>query len=79
MDYLIPGLLGFFTGAVIFGLTYQDVYPAISAIANLGSTTIPDLWNISPGLVIILFTVFGLFLFYLLERVGLRRKDKLVE
>ena len=34
LDYLIPGLLGFLAGAVIFGLTYQQVFPVISAIAN---------------------------------------------
>ena len=52
MDYIVPGLLGFLTGAVIYGLTYQTVFPAISAIANYGSVVIPDLWNLSPFLFI---------------------------
>jgi hypothetical protein len=75
MDYIVPGLLGFLTGAVIFGLTYQQIYPLISAIANYGNTTIPDLWNVSSFLFIVLFTLMALLLFYLIDRVGWQRKD----
>ncbi|HVU14086.1 MAG TPA: YeeE/YedE thiosulfate transporter family protein, partial [Phototrophicaceae bacterium] len=32
LDYLIPGILGFFVGAVIYGLTYPTVFPAISSV-----------------------------------------------
>ena len=31
LDYIVPGLLGFLTGAVIFGLTYQSFMPQISS------------------------------------------------
>jgi hypothetical protein len=71
---LIPGFLGFLTGAVIFGLTYQQVFPVISKIANVGNVVIPDLWNLSSFLVIAFFTLFAVFLFYLIDRVGLFRK-----
>ncbi len=77
MDYIVPGLLGFLTGAVIFGLTYQQVYPVISAIANYGNTTIPDLWNVSSFLFIVFFTLMALLLFYLIDRVGWQRKDSI--
>jgi hypothetical protein len=77
LDYLIPGMLGFLTGAILFGLTYEQVFPQIAAIANYGSTTIPDLWNLNPYLVVILFVLISLFLFYLIDRAGLQRKDKL--
>jgi len=73
---LIPGLLGFLTGAVIFGLTYEKVFPKISALANLGSVSLPELWNLNPYLVILLFTLISLFLFYLIDRSGLYRKKK---
>lgn len=63
-------------GAVVYGLTYQQVFPVISGIANLGNVVLPDLWKVSPFLFISLFTLITLFLFYLLERVGLRRKDR---
>ncbi|MCJ7434543.1 MAG: hypothetical protein MUO77_13740 [Anaerolineales bacterium] len=76
MDYIVPGLLGFLTGAVIYGLTYQQVFPAISAIANYGNVNMPDLWNINPFLFILVFTLMALLLFYLIDRVGWQRKDK---
>ncbi|MBI5962357.1 MAG: hypothetical protein HY863_02685 [Chloroflexi bacterium] len=68
--------MGFLTGAVIYGLTYQQVFPAISAIANYGGTTMPDLWNLSPFLTILVFALMSLLLFYLIDRVGWQRKEK---
>lgn len=76
MDYIVPGLLGFLTGAVIYGLTYQQVFPVISAIASFGNTTIPDLWNVNPFLFILMFALMSLLLFYLIDRVGWQRKEK---
>lgn len=71
----MPGLLGFLTGAVIYGLTYDQVFPKISAIANFGNAIIPDLWNVDPFLFITLFALISLLLFYLIDRAGLKRKD----
>jgi len=76
---LIPGFLGFLTGAVLFGLTYQQVFPQIQKIAKLGNVVMPDLWNIAPFLFILLFTLVTLLLFYLIDRAGLHRKDNSVE
>jgi len=73
---LIPGLLGFLVGAVIYGLTYQQVFPLISGIANYGNVVIPDLWNVSAFLFITLFTLISLLLFYLIDRAGMKRKEK---
>ena len=77
MDYLIPGLFGFLTGAVIFGLTYQQVFPKISAIANVGPVVMPDLWNVNAILFTVVFTLMSLLLFYLIDRAGLYRKKSL--
>jgi hypothetical protein len=74
LDYIIPGFLGFLVGAAIFGLTYQQVFPQISALANVGSTVLPDLWNLNPYLVVLLFGLISGFLFYLIDRAGLHRK-----
>ena len=63
-------------GAVLFGLTYQTVFPPIVKIANLGNVTLPALWGLDPMLVVAVFTVIVLLLFYFLEH-GLQRKDKL--
>lgn len=76
MDYIVPGLLGFLTGAFIYGLTYQQVFPKVSAIANYGNSIIPDLWNVSPFLFILMFSLMALLLFYLIDRVGWQRKVK---
>jgi len=75
LDYIVPGFLGFLTGALIFGLTYQQVFPVISGAANYGNTIIPDLWNVSPFLFILLFLLISLLLFYLIDRVGWQRKE----
>jgi uncharacterized protein len=67
-------LLGFLTGAVLFGLTYQQVFPQISKLANYGSVVIPDSWNLSPYLTVLVFALMSLLLFYLIDRAGLQRK-----
>jgi hypothetical protein len=69
-------MLGFLTGAAIFGLTYQQVFPQIEKVAKLGNVVIPDLWNLNPYLVVALFTLISLLLFYAIDRAGLQRKDK---
>jgi uncharacterized protein len=69
-------LLGFLTGAVIFGMTYQQVFPQISKLANYGSVVIPDLWNLNPYLTVLAFSLMALLLFYLIDRAGMKRKDK---
>ncbi len=74
MDYLIPGFLGFLTGAVLFGLTYQQVFPQISALAKVGSVVMPDLWNLNPYLFVLLFALISVLLFYMIDRGGLFRK-----
>ena len=76
VDYLLPGIQGFLTGAVIYGLTYDKVFPKISAIANYGNLTLPELWHISPYLAILVFTIMALVLFYLIDRMGMQRKKK---
>ncbi len=60
---------------MIFGLTYQQVFPQISKLANLGSVVIPDLWNLDPYLTVLAFVLISLMLFYMIDRVGWQRKD----
>ncbi len=61
---------------MVFGLTYQQVFPVISKIANLGNVVMPDMWNLNPYLFIFVFTLMALILFYLIDRAGFHRKDK---
>lgn len=76
LDYLIPGVGGFLVGAALYGLTYQQVFPSISSIANYGTTVIPDLWNLSSFLTVVFFALMATFLFYLIDRAGLQRKAR---
>jgi hypothetical protein len=62
---------------VIYGLTYQQIFPKISAFANYGNIVIPELWNVSPFLFILLFSLMALLLFYLIDRAGMQRKKDL--
>jgi uncharacterized protein len=68
--------LGFLVGAVLYGMTYSQVFPVISKVANLGNIVIPDMWNLNPYLTVLIFALIAVFLFYLIDRAGLQRKDK---
>jgi hypothetical protein len=50
--------------------------PQISALANYGNAIIPDLWNVSPFLFVLTFTLMALLLFYMIDRVGWQRKER---
>ena len=63
-------------GAVIYGLTYQQVFPQISRLANAGNVVLPDLWNLNPYLTVLAFSLMALLLFYLIDRMGLQRKEE---
>ena len=63
-------------GAVIYGLTYQQVFPQIEKIAKVGNVVLPDLWNLSPYLFVLLFALISVLLFYLIDRAGLHRNEK---
>ena len=67
-------MLGFLVGAVLFGLTYEQVLPQISKLANYGSVVIPDLWNINPYLTTLAFALMSVLLFYAIDRMGMQRK-----
>ena len=68
-------MLGFLAGAVLFGLTYEQVFPQISKIANYGNVIMPALWNVDPYLLILAIALMTLLLFYAIDRMGMQRKD----
>jgi len=76
---VIPGFLGFLVGAALFGLTYQQIFPPIERLEKVGNVVIPDLWNLSPFLAVLLFASMSVLLFYLIDRAGLQRKNKMSE
>jgi hypothetical protein len=57
-------------------MTYQQIYPQISKLANYGSAVIPDLWKLNPYLTVLAFALMALLLFYLIDRAGLHRNEK---
>ncbi len=67
-------MLGFLTGAALFGLTYQQVLPQISKLANYGNVVMPELWNIDPYLLVLAIAVMSVLLFYAIDRMGMQRK-----
>ncbi len=70
-------MLGFLTGALIFGAAYPVIYPPISRVINLGSATLPAWLDVNLWLSILLFVLMTLTLFYFLEKSGASRKDRL--
>ncbi|MBI5651127.1 MAG: hypothetical protein HZC40_11890 [Chloroflexi bacterium] len=69
-------MLGFLTGALIFGAAYPVIYPPISQLINLGSTILPTALDVNLWLSILLFVLIAVTLFYFLEKFGQLRKDK---
>ena len=53
------------------------MFPQIQKLANVGPVVIPDLWNLSPFLVVLLFALMSVLLFYLIDRAGMHRTKKL--
>jgi uncharacterized membrane protein YedE/YeeE len=77
LDYLVPGFLGFIAGGAIFGITYPYFFPTISAQLKFGNITIPEAFDVNPWL-FVLFTFLAIvFLLYLIEKLDLRRLDKI--
>ncbi len=79
LDYLVPGLLGFLTGAVIFGLTYRSFMPQLKDMLDFGALPLPQLLNVSAGLMVAVFALMFLLVLYILDRTGAARKDRLAE
>lgn len=75
MDYLIPGLLGFLTGGVLFGLSYQSLFLKISKIGDFGQKTLEDLLQVNHWLFVALFVLCTL-VFYVASKIAESSKKK---
>lgn len=69
--------MGFSVGAVIYGFLYPTVMPRLTAIANYGATSVPQLFNLSPWLTALVVVEAVLLLLYVLEKKDVRRAEKL--
>ncbi len=72
LDYIIPGGLGLYAGALLFGFGYEKVFPLLANPVHLGPITLARQLGVDPWLLVLLFWELGLLLFYLLERGPLR-------
>ena len=66
LDYLIPGALGLFAGAVTYGLVYERVMPILARTAR--AITLPALLHVEPWLTIVVFGEVALLFFYAIDR-----------
>jgi hypothetical protein len=68
LDYLIPGALGLFSGAVVYGLAYERIMPALTKWGGLGPVTFAGAVRVEPWLVILIFAELIGVTFYFVER-----------
>jgi hypothetical protein len=78
LDYLIPGGLGLYTGAVVYGLAYERVMPVLSGWGRAGNPTFSDLLHVEPWLVIVMFAEVACLTFYVVERGAFTRPRRSV-
>lgn len=53
--------------------------PTLTAVANYGAASFPELFNLSPWLTAVVFMQMIALLLYVLEKKDARRRDKLEE
>ncbi|MCM1565660.1 MAG: YeeE/YedE family protein [Dehalobacter sp.] len=68
LDYLIPGFLGFLTGAVLFGIAYQPFFLKIYPIASYGRKTLEDLFHINHWFIIVIFVLMTLVFYFISKK-----------
>lgn len=80
LDYLIPGLLGFLTGGLIFGLIYRTdliQWLLTAGRPELAYAKLPDILGVDPLLMVFVFAEGILIFLYVLARTNARRRDSL--
>jgi hypothetical protein len=68
LDYLVAGGVGLLTGALVYGLAYEAIIPALSRWGRVGATTFAELLHVEPWLVVALLAELALLTFYIIER-----------
>jgi uncharacterized membrane protein YedE/YeeE len=73
LDYLVPGVLGLYTGALVYGLLYPRIMPSLTRIASLGAVRLPEVMRAEPWLVLLLLLELTLLLFYAIRPASTAR------
>jgi uncharacterized protein len=68
VDYLVAGVAGLFSGALLFGWAYSHFFPALARIGRLGTVTLSGLIGTSGGLIAVILLEMALLGFYAVER-----------
>jgi hypothetical protein len=80
LDYLIPGLLGFLTGGVIFGAIYRTdliQWLLTAGRPELAYAKLPEFLGVDPLLLAFVFSEAILIFLYVLAKTHARRPDGL--
>jgi len=72
LDYLVPGMLGLLAGALVYGLAYDTLMPAIAKLGNYGPITLADVAHADASWVVVLFAEITAIVFYAVERMRAR-------
>jgi len=76
LDYLIPGLGGFLTGGLIYGLLYPTINSLFDSFKNYGNAKLPELWHMSSALTVYVFALMIMLMLYTIAKLNLRRRDR---
>lgn len=78
LDYLVPGLLGFLTGGVLFGLVYRTEWVQwllTTGRPELAYAKLPEILGVDPLLMAFVFSEGILLFLYFLGRSRIKRND----
>ncbi len=79
LDYLIPGLGGMLTGALIYGFLYPSISDFLAQFHNYGTDKLPELWGLSPLLTVYVMALLFFLVLYVLAKTGWHRRDRMQE
>jgi uncharacterized membrane protein YedE/YeeE len=76
LDYLIPGLGGFLTGGLTYGLLYPTINSLFDGFKDYGNAKLPELWHMSSALTVYVFALMIMLMLYTIAKLNLRRRDR---
>ena len=73
LDYLFPAILGILTGALVFGIVFEDVYLPIYSLARYGAVTFEEILGVNHW-VFVAIVCAAVITFFAVSRI-LERRD----
>lgn len=83
LDYLIPGIGGFLTGAFLYGMLYPSITQFFIDLQNTtlgknyGHAKLADLWDLNEQLLVYVLAMAFLLTLYMIHKLHLQRQDRL--